>query len=76
MSHDHNKARAATMAEVSCLGKVPFSTFTLANSVTTRNREKHREGRSAYHCMHCQQWHIGTDNGQRAKARHDGNKAK
>ena len=69
----HEKVRLAQPAEVACLGKVPFSSFTLANAVVTRNREKHRESRSAYHCLHCHEWHIGTDNGQRARARHFGN---
>lgn len=70
MIRNHNKVRAGTAAEVSCIGKVPFSSFTLANAVTKRRREQHR---SAYHCTHCQQWHIGTDNGQRARGRHDRN---
>lgn len=76
MSYNEEKARAATTAEVSCLGKVPFSSFTLANAVTTRQHNKHRDGRSAYHCTHCHQWHIGTNSGQRAKDRHDHNQAK
>ena len=54
-----------------CAGKVSFATFTLANSVVKRNREKHRESRTSYHCMHCHQWHIGTDNGRDTKERYE-----
>lgn len=57
----------------SCSGKVAFASFTLANAVVTRNRDKYREGRTSYHCQHCQQWHIGSDNGQRARGRHERN---
>jgi len=60
----HEKARSATTPEVACAGKVPFSSFALANAVITRVREKHREGWSAYHCAHCHEWHIGTVNGR------------
>lgn len=55
----------------SCAGKVSFASFTLANSVVTRNRDKFRESRTTYHCQYCHQWHVGTDNGQRAKERYE-----
>lgn len=53
-----------------CAGKVSFTTYTLANAVVKRNRDKYREGRTSYHCQHCHQWHIGTDNGRETKERH------
>lgn len=47
-------------AAASCEGKVKFKTFTLANDVTKRHSgDKHRE---PYHCTHCRQWHLGTNN--------------
>lgn len=55
----------------SCAGKVSFSTFTLANAVVKRNRDKYRESRTTYHCHYCHQWHIGTDNKQETKERYD-----
>ena len=54
-----------------CAGKVSFATFTLANAVIKRNGDKPREGRTSYHCLHCHQWHLGTDNGQRARERYE-----
>ncbi len=48
-------------AESSCVGKVPFENFTLANAVVKRYGND-RMGRMAYHCEHCHQWHVGTNN--------------
>lgn len=42
-----------TPAVVSCIGKVPFASFNLANAVVTRHSNKTTSGRSAYHCGHC-----------------------
>lgn len=47
-------------AESSCIGKVPFKTFTLANAVVKRHGRDSR--REPYHCEHCHQWHLGTNN--------------
>ena len=55
----------------SCDGKVSFASFSLANSVVKRNREKYRESRTTYHCQNCHQWHIGTDNGRDTKERYE-----
>ena len=55
----------------SCLGKVAFNSFKLANAVIKRNADKHREGRTSYHCQHCHQWHIVSDNGRQARERHE-----
>lgn len=71
MSIDPTKSRAATAAEVSCFGKVGITSFSIAQAILKRNGKNHRDGRSAYHCDHCQLWHIGTDNGQRARARNE-----
>lgn len=71
MSLDPVKSRAATTAEVSCLGKVGLGSFSIAQAILKRNSKSYRDGRSAYHCEHCQLWHIGTDNGSRAKARNE-----
>lgn len=59
----NNKACLANHQEVSCIGKVAIETYALAEQVLKRNSPKAPHGRSAYHCTHCQKWHIGTDNG-------------
>jgi hypothetical protein len=52
---------------ISCDGKVKFANFSLADAVIKRAQTKERNGRSAYKCAHCGQWHIGTDNGKVSK---------
>lgn len=52
-------------AESSCTGKVPFKSYKLAQVVVKRNPGHGRDGhesREPYHCEHCRQWHIGTNN--------------
>jgi hypothetical protein len=44
-----------------CDGKVSFESFNAAQMVLKRIHVKARPARSAYHCVHCQQWHLGTD---------------
>lgn len=63
------KRSKGTPAVIACIGKVAFTSFKLANAVVTRNSDTDRPGRSAYHCGHCKQWHVGTDNGKTAKRR-------
>lgn len=58
-----NRAGLANHAEVSCIGKVALESYERAAQVLKRNSPKAPHGRSAYHCAHCQKWHIGTDNG-------------
>jgi hypothetical protein len=63
------KERKFTPAGASCLGKVAFDSFRLANAVLGRQKNKARPARSAYLCGHCQLWHLGTDSAHAAKAR-------
>ena len=58
---------ALVPSAVSCGGKVALGSFSLAQAVVTRNGSKDRNGRSAYKCGHCGQYHIGTDNGKVGK---------
>jgi len=62
MGADHQ--RMAMDASFQCDGKVPFASFTAAQVVVKRTQAKERPKRSAYHCVHCQLWHIGTDPGR------------
>lgn len=55
----------------SCAGKVSFASFKLANAVVTRNSDKHRDGRTSYHCQYCHQWHVGADNGRQSRERYE-----
>jgi hypothetical protein len=62
-----NKVGQANNAAVSCIGKVGLDSYERAAQVLKRNATKAPSGRSAYHCTHCQKWHIGTDGGVNKK---------
>jgi len=47
-------------AECSCVGKVAFTSFVLANNVVKRHSEKRTAARQPYHCGYCGMWHVGS----------------
>lgn len=63
------KRSKGTLAAVACDGKVGFVSYEKAAAVLKRYSVKDRPGRTAYHCGHCQQWHLGTDKGRVEKKR-------
>lgn len=45
-----------------CSGKVVFQTFTKAASTAKRMRKTNRDCHvEAYHCLHCQKFHVGEN---------------
>ena len=56
-----------------CSGKVQFLTFTKAASTAKRMRKTNRECHvEAYHCQHCQHFHVGENRTYHPKTRKKG----
>lgn len=48
-------------AVASCAGKKVFENFRLADRAARRSRRgRTRDGQTAYHCLHCGKFHVGT----------------
>jgi len=56
-----------------CTGKVGFISFTKAATVAKRMRKGNRECHvEAYHCQHCQHFHVGENRSYHTKTRKKG----
>lgn len=58
------RAAQAEMKASMCQGKVPFESYSLAVGVVNRHARTKRQRRSAYRCIACGKWHVGTDVGR------------
>lgn len=54
----------AEMKAAMCAGKVSFDSYSLAVGVVNRHARTKRQRRSAYRCLACGKWHVGTDVGR------------
>lgn len=50
-----------------CAGKVGFENYERAAMVLKRKGPKVPPGRTAYRCVHCHLWHVGSDGGVEKK---------
>jgi len=55
--------------EASCLGKEPFDTWHLANSVIKRT--SHKKPRYPYRCHYCGRYHISSHHHKPTIRKHD-----
>ena len=46
--------------EMHCMGKEPFTSRGVADSIARRRKRKRAIASEVYKCQHCRSWHIGS----------------